>query len=231
MERRHFNKLCTGLVAGAASLHAHGNSTGSVNKKYSESALVLADQTPVNVDMLKAGESLIFSYPYVSTPCFLLRLSSKANASDSWPGGIGDDQSIVAFSAICSHKMSHPAKPVSHINYRSDTVNFYDSAGEAQSRTQLISCCSEHSIYDPADAGRVLSGPAPMPLAAIELKTDANGNIVAIGSIGEDQYQRFLEKFGFRLAMEYKVLDVWQPAGAKTLATPADNFSEQRIRC
>ena len=231
MERRHFTKLCTGLVAGAASLHAQGNTPDSTTKKYTKSALVLADQTPVNINMIKAGESLIFSYPYVCTPCFLLRLSTQASASENWPGGIGDDQTIVAFSAICSHKMSHPAKPVSHINYRSDAVNFNDSKGEVQSRTQLISCCSEHSIYDPADACRVLSGPAPMPLAAIELQEDSNGNISAIGSIGEDQYQRFLEKFGFRLAMEYKVSDVWQAADDKTLATPADKFSQQRIRC
>jgi len=231
MERRHFTKLCTGLVAGAANLHAHGSTPGGPTKKYTKSALVLADQTPVNINMLKAGESLIFSYPYACTPCFLLRLSTQASASDNWPGGIGDDHSIVAFSAICSHKMSHPAKPVSHINYRPDVVIFNDNKGEAQSRTQLISCCSEHSIYDPADAGRVLSGPAPMPLAAIEIQEDSNGNISAIGSIGEDQYRRFLEKFSFRLAMEYKVDDVWQAAGEKTIATPADNFSQQRIRC
>jgi len=215
------------MVAGAASLHVHGNT----KKQYSQSALVLADQTPVTVDMLNAGESLVFSYPYVSTPCFLLRLSTAATANEGWPGGIGDDQSIVAFSAICSHKMSHPAKPVSHINYRSDTVNFYDKSGKAQSRSQLISCCSEHSVYDPSDAGRVLSGPAPLPLAAIELQGDANGAITAVGSIGEDQYQRFLDKFGFRLAMEYKVTDVWQAAGETTVATPAETFSQQRIKC
>ena len=127
--------------------------------------------------------------------------------------------------------MSHPARPVSHINFRPDTVNFYDKEGKAQSRTQLISCCSEHSVYDPANAGEVLSGPAPMPLAAIQLKETADGNILAIGSTGEDQYQRFLDKFGFRLAMEYKVSDVWQLAGETSVATPAAEFSKQRIRC
>ena len=231
MERRHFNKLCTGLITGAASLHANASKARSTLKKYTKSALVLADNTPVNFSTLKAGESLIFSYPYVSTPCFLLRLSKAASAKENWPGGIGDDQSIVAFSAICSHKMSHPAKPVSHINYRSDVVNFYDNKGQTKARTQLISCCSEHSVYDPADAARVLSGPAPVPLAAIELQNDSNGNIFAVGSIGENQYHRFLEQFGFRLAMEYKVADVWQTAGETTLATPADDFSQQRIRC
>jgi len=227
MERRDFTKLCAGIVAGAASLHAHG----ATKKSYSQSALVLPDQTPVTSDTLKPGESMVFSYPYVSTPCFLLRLSNAAKANDGWPGGVGDDQSIVAFSAICSHKMSHPAKPVSHINYRSDTVKFYDKNGKAQSRSQLISCCSEHSVYDPSDAGRVLSGPAPLPLAAIELQTKEDGQIIAVGSMGEDQYQRFLDKFGFRLAMEYKVTDVWQAAGDTTVATPAPAFSQQRIRC
>ncbi len=227
MERRQFNKLCSGLLAGAATLNASANTS----KTYAASKLVHSDKSAVNVNDLAAGESMVFAYPYVTTPCFLLRLSTSVAASQHWPGGIGDDQSIVAFSAICSHKMSHPARPVSHINYRSDTVNFYDSNGEAQSRAELISCCSEHSIYDPANAGKVLSGPAPVPLAAIKLEQDANGNIVATGSIGEDQYQRFLDKFGFRLAMEYKVDDVWQAAGDTTLATPAPAFSKQRIRC
>ena len=70
-----------------------------------------------------------------------------------------------------------------------------------------------------------------MPLAAIQLKETAGGNILAIGSTGEDQYQRFLDKFGFRLAMEYKVSDVWQLAGETSVATPAAEFSKQRIRC
>lgn len=227
MERRHFNKLCTGLIAGAASLQTQANTS----KQYTTSALVLADQTPINVEALNVGDSLVFSYPYVSTPCFIMRLSSAAKASGEWAGGVGTDRSIVAFSAICSHKMSHPAKPVSHINFRPDLVSYYDKNGDAQSRTHLISCCSEHSVYDPANGAEVLSGPAPLPLAAIQLKEDKNGNILAIGSIGEDQYQRFLDKFGFRLSMEYKVNDVWQLAGATSVATPADEFSQQRIRC
>ena len=34
------------------------------------------------------------------------------------PGGIGRDKSVVSFSAICAHKLSHPSRNISFINYR-----------------------------------------------------------------------------------------------------------------
>lgn len=228
MDRREFTRICGGLMAGAASLHASADDS---TKIYPRSQLIHLNDDPVTVDSLPVGESLIFSYPYKTTPCFLVRLSGAAQATGKWSGGIGEDQSVVAFSAICSHKMSHPAKPISHINFRPEPVTFFDKKGQRQERSDLISCCSERSVYDPAAGGNVLGGPAPVPLAAIALETDADGQIFAVGSLGADQYDRFLTKFGFRLAMEYGVTDVRAWAGESTVVTSSQTFSNQQIRC
>jgi hypothetical protein len=127
--------------------------------------------------------------------------------------------------------MSHPAKPISHISYRDTPVTFYDSKGARQTRDGVISCCSERSVYDPAQGAEVLSGPAPAPLAAITLQSDDEGRISAVGSVGPDQYERFLDKFGFRLAMEYGVSDIRARSRKKVTATLATEFSKQQVLC
>lgn len=228
MDRRQFNKLCSGLLAGAAASHAAANGT---HTPFPVSQLYFSDNTRVTLDSLDAGKAYIFSYPYRTTPCFLVKLAASAPAQGSWPGGLGDDRSVVAFSAICSHKMSHPAKPISHISYRPEPVSFFDINGERQTREGMISCCSERSVYDPAKAATVLSGPAPLPLAAIALKNDGQGRLSAVGSIGPDQYDRFLTKFGFRLAMEYGVTDVRTRSTDKVEVVAADIFSQQQVLC
>lgn len=228
MDRRQFNALCSALLAGAATAHADA---GQQRTLYPSSQLVYPDDSEVTLASLAIGRAYIFGYPYVTTPCFLMRLGRSAPARGSWPGGLDSDQSVVAFSAICSHKMSHPAKPISHISYRPEVVTFHDSLGEKQTREGLISCCSERSVYDPATGGEVLSGPAPAPLAAIQLAADSQGRISATGSVGIDLYERFLDKFGFRLAMEYGVTDVRTRARERATIIPAEEFSAQQVLC
>lgn len=228
MQRRDFNRLCSGLLAGAASF---SNSLNASTQPYPRSSLVYGDHSPVTVDSLSPGTSCIFSYPFVTTPCFVVRLNSAAKKNANWQGGVGDDKSVVAFSAICSHKMSHPARPISHINFRPEILSYYDRDGKKHEREQLISCCSERSVYDPANGGVVLGGPAPVPLAAIALEVSDEGQLVAIASSGPDQYDRFLDKFGFRLAMEYGVSDVRARVASETVVTLAQVFSSQQIRC
>lgn len=227
MDRRKFTTLCGGLLAGAASLH----STVKAQAPAPRSALIFDNDKPVNLTDLAAGEAWIFSYPYRTTPCFLVRLEESAPNSGSWPGGVDTDQSVVAFSAICSHKMSHPARPISHISYRDQPVSFFNKDGEKQTKSGVISCCSERSVYDPANAGKVMSGPAPVPLAAIALETDDKGALYAVGSHGPDQYERFLTAFGFRLALEYGVTDVRARVGETSTAIKAKDFSAQQVLC
>lgn len=228
MDRRRFTTLCSGLIAGAATVHAEASEQ---LLPYPRTALVFADGSDVTLEAVESGEAYVFSYPYRTTPCFLMRLSASAAGTGSWPGGVGKDKSVVSFSAICSHKMSHPAKPISHITYRADPITFYDASGQKRTQAGLISCCSERSVYDPAEAGKVLSGPAPQPLAAIALETDEEGRLFATGSYGPNQYERFLEKFGFRLAMEYGVTDVRIRATDRAEVVLAQHFSHQQVLC
>lgn len=227
MDRRQFNRLCTGLVAGASSLHVNATDITPTPR----SALVFEDDSPVTLAQLIPGEAWIFSYPYKTTPCFLVRLHESAPHQGSWPGGVDHDQSVVAFSAICSHKMSHPARPISHISYQDKPVTFYDKQRQKQTQRGVISCCSERSVYHPAKGGQVLSGPAPVPLAAIALEPDENGALFATGSHGPDQYERFLQAFGFRLAMEYGTSDVRARVGNTTKVVLAKDFSAQQVLC
>lgn len=232
MDRRHFHKICGGLISGAASLYATQHASAAVSDSpYPTSQLVYEDESPVTLQSLEMGVAYIFGYPYVTTPSFLVRLNRSSPARGSWPGGLDEDQSVVAFSAICSHKMSHPARPISHISYREQEVTFYDSSGQKQTRDGVISCCSERSVYDPASAGDVMAGPAPAPLAAIALSSDEQGHISAIGSFGDNQYERFLTKFGFRLAMEYGITDIRARSGKQCRLVRADEFSAQQVLC
>lgn len=210
-------------------------------RSFPKSLLFAEGKERLDVSQLVVGEPYVFFYPYISTPCFLIDLGVEASQSDlttgngkryQWAGGVGPTNSIVAYSAICSHKMSHPAREISFINYRHDPISFYSREGKTEQRAQLISCCSERSVYDPTDGARVLGGPAPQPLAAISLEYDAEtGELHATGSYGGDMYDRFFEKFGFRAAMEHKVTDPRKPAGEKTSLQKLSSYSSQTIKC
>lgn len=241
------------MLAGAASLslqtrtqanneaNNQANDAATAQIAYPAATLVHGDQRPLILQELAVGSSMVFHYPFSTTPCFLIRLrpgsSGQATLTDNagqqytWAGGAGPDQSLVAFSAICSHKMSHPSKPISHLNYRTDTKSIVDTDGDKRTLDQMIMCCSEHSVYDPTEGARVISGPASQPLTAINLEVDAEGQISATGCHGGDMFEAFLTKFGFRLALEHGVSDVRTPAGPTSIAVAAQDFSRQQIRC
>lgn len=105
-----------------------------VIQRYNRVKLVDARKQPITADRLAEGKSYVFNYPYVTTPCFLLNLGKPANGDEllkteagqeyRWQGGVGPHRSIVSFCAICAHKMTHPSKAVSFINYRHEDVSF-----------------------------------------------------------------------------------------------------------
>jgi len=246
MDRRSFTHLCSGLLAGAAALShqtasATGKAASTTPTRWPVSRLINANGEPLDYNALEVGSSHIFSYPYRTTPCFLIRLKpaaygqaelqDKSGQTYQWQGGAGPDHSLVAFSAICTHKMTHPAKPISHLNFRPEEKEYVDQDGVKRAQQQLISCCSEYSLYDPAQGAKVLSGPATQPLAAISLAVDSDGQINATGTYGGNMYDEFLTKFGFRLAMENKVSDPRTLVEPTTVATRAENYSQQQIRC
>ncbi|MDC1288096.1 sulfur oxidation protein, partial [Gammaproteobacteria bacterium] len=120
MKRRGFVKLCAGAVAGIAASPEVLSANDQQYHRYGRVSLVdRHSREKINVSALEIGETYLFHYPYVSTPCFLINLGRPVQPGKQlrtrdgqryrWQGGAGPERSIVAFSAICAHKMSHPA--------------------------------------------------------------------------------------------------------------------------
>src|SRR4051812_41981579 len=204
MERRDFIKFCALSAATAGGAPALG--ADAQPHRYAKSRLVDEKGQPVLAKAIPANRNLIFHYPFASTPCFLLNLGKPAKPSAQlktadnqpyqWPGGVGAEHSVVAYSAICAHKLTYPTRDISFISYR-------PGKSAANKFSSVIHCCSEHSQYDPAEGARVVAGPAPQPLAAILLEHDARTDeLHAVGTLGGELFNEFFSKYEFRLALE-----------------------------
>lgn len=206
MERRGFLEACALISGGAALAHARVVQGASAPRRYARTRLVDIHGSPIRASGLAAETNYVFHYPFAATPCFLLRLPRPAATPAAlrredggryeWPGGVGPDRSIVAFSAICAHKLAYPTREVSFIRYQRDR--------SATSGGSVIHCCADHSVYDPTQGARVVSGPAPQPLAAIVLEHDvAKDELHALGTVGAEQFDAFFRKYEFKLGIEY----------------------------
>ncbi len=204
--------------------------------------LLTLDSKPLKAADLPVGEAFIFNYPYVTTPCMIMNIGKAAETSVEletesgdryrWSGGIGQDRSVVAYSAICTHRMTYAAKAASFINYRHSKVVYFDKEHKRKEKTQIIYCCSERSIYDPAQGAKVIGGPAPQPLAAISLTEDStDGSVYAIGTSGGEVFGKFLKDFEFRLQLDFKVANVSQLATSKAELIPVAEYSDTLVYC
>jgi Rieske Fe-S protein len=210
MHRRDFVRAC-GLVGAAASLPeliAQALAQGDAKPQlYGRARLVDALGRPLKSKSVPVGRNLIFHYPFEGTPCFLLNLGKPTRASATlrttdarsyeWTGGTGANDAVVAYSAICAHKLTYPTRDISFISYRAEKT-------PGNRFAHVIHCCSEHSQYDPADGARVVAGPAPQPLAAILLDYDRRADeLYAVGTVGGEMFADFFAKYEFKLALEH----------------------------
>lgn len=241
--RRGFLGHCSASVAlaYAATESALTATAGQQVTRFAPVNLVNDAGEPLGCDDLEVNREYIFAYPFTSTPCFLINLGKplagglglkrEDGAPYTWLGGIGKAQSVVAFSAICAHKLSHPSPAVSFIGYRAQPVGFYNRQTEqVEQRAGVIQCCSEHSLYDPAQGAKVMSGPAPQPLAAIELR-EQDGQLQAIGVYGGELFQRFFEQFSNRLMIQHQGDSYADPVGQVSTVVPGEIYSQNRIEC
>jgi Rieske Fe-S protein len=233
MERRHFVKLCA-AAAGGAALPGAADAANSSARLYKRATLVDDKGAPIRIGTLKVGQNYIFDYPYSSTPCFLLRLDRPAPGGIElktesgqpyrWEGGVGEGKAVVAYSAICAHKMTYPTRQVSFIGYR-------DSPSPVAGKGKVITCCSDRSVYDPSAGARVVSGPAPQPLAAILLEHDtALDEVRAVGTFGGEMFAEFFRKFEFRLKLELGPRMRSQVEGT-TVVRALETYSSQWAQC
>lgn len=232
MQRRDFMKLC---MAGAALAPRMASAAELQPRSYARTQLVDERGQPIRATNLARGVNYIFHYPYSGTPCFLIDLgkSTQRNVrmrtvdgnAYQWPGGVGPRNAIVAYSAICTHRMTYPTRQISFISYR-DRSN---APGIAHPNT--IHCCSEHSEFDPAAGAQVVAGPAPQPLAAVLLEYDrASDALYAVGTLGSELFNAFFAKYEMKLALDYGSA-VRQPVNGTTVVTELASFCKQQIRC
>lgn len=238
--RRRFVRMCASVAALVGANPALlAQSHGPIHR-YQRVQLVDERERPITAADLRVGENYLFYYPYVSTPCFLLNLGrptknaslqTEDGRSYRWEGGIGPQRSVVAFSAICAHKLSHPAREVSFINYRHKPATFQSAANESVRQAQVIYCCSEKSVYDPLDGARVLGGPAKQPLTTIALEQDDSGAIFATGTVGGELFDRFFERFSSRLSLEFRTSDVRKPVTDRAGVVLLADYCRAQILC
>ncbi|HYC38691.1 MAG TPA: arsenate reductase (azurin) small subunit [Usitatibacter sp.] len=105
---------------------------------------------------LKPDAPVAFTYPDEGSPAMLLRMKQAV------AGGVGPDNTIVAFSVLCTHK----GCPVS---YRPER--------------KLLICPCHWSSFDPAKAGQMVIGQGSEPLPRIALRVQGN-TIQAVGVEG-----------------------------------------------
>jgi arsenite oxidase small subunit len=233
MKRRDFVQICAASAAGATLPDAAQAATMTA-RKYRRARLVDEKNQPLRLAARQAGTTYVFDYPYAATPSFLLRLSEPATAGIllhteggepyRWEGGVGADKSVVAYSAICAHKMTYPTRQVSFIGYR-------HAPSPVAGKGKVITCCSDRSVYDPAAGARVLSGPAPQPLATILLEHDPRADeVFAVGTFGGEMFAEFFRKYEFRLQLEMGNR-AKTPVDGATVVRPLENYSTQWAQC
>lgn len=240
LTRRRFVRLCASTAALIGANPALLAQSDAPRRHYQKVQLVDDRERPITAAHLRVGENYLFYYPYISTPCFLLNLGRPTEPAAlqtedghryHWSGGVGPRGAIVAFSAICAHKMTHPAREVSFINYRHQAATFQNADDKPTQQAQVIYCCSEKSVYDPINGARVLGGPAKQPLTTIVLEQGPNGAFYATGTIGGEMYDKFFEHFSSRLALEFRTNDIRRLVSQTATVVPLAEYSRTRILC
>ena len=234
MDRRAFIETCT---AGAACASAGAAwpvfAADAPPKAYSRVLLVNESGDPVRASKLLALTNYVFHYPYEATPVFLLNLDRAAppqvlslrnNATYGWPGGVGARRSVVAYSAICAHKLVYPTRDVSFISFRK-------TRARKGVQDHLIHCCAENSQYDPAKGAEVLSGPAPQPLCAVLLDHNPrNDSLTAWGTLGGELFDDFFRKYEAKLSLEVGP-KARNPVTGQAVVRELEKFCRNPVQC
>ena len=200
-------------------------------QRHPRSLLVDSHGSPWRARQLKAGEAFLFNYPYTVSPVFLMAFEHEVKPDElvtedkqryAAPAGVGANKSIVAFSAICAHKLMYPTTEISFIGLRS---------GRRGEPSHVIHCCGDNSRYDPLQGARVIDGPAPQPLAAVLLEWDAGSDqLHAVGTRGGEMFDAFFEKYATKLELETGS-GLRKPSGDTVVVLPAATYSKLWRSC
>ena len=234
MDRRGFLESCTAGAACVSAVAGFPAWAGNARpKEYQRAMLVNERGDPLKGSELKPQTNYVFHYPFEATPVFLLDLGKPVAAhalsvpdggAYNWPGGVGRNRSIVAFSAICAHQLVYPTKEVSFISFRKTRAQRGVQDG-------LIHCCAEHSQYDPARGAEVLSGPAKQPLCAVLLTHDAKADtLTAYATLGAELFDEFFKKYEMKLSFDVGPKARNAVAG-QSVVSALERFCKNPIQC
>jgi len=226
--------FCSGVAALALTPETLSGTTGEAHL-YGRTKLVDEFGDPIKTKSLAVNRNYLFAYPYRGTPCFLLHLAKptsrevKLETADKraylWSGGVGIDRSVVAYSAICAHHLAYPTRQVSFISFR-------DAPSRVYPRANVITCCAQQSVYDPAEGAKVLAGPAPQPLCAIILEHDVKTDeLYALGTYGGEMFSEFFKKYAFKLDLDHGKNVAHKPVAEKTVVAELTRYCRQQIQC
>ncbi len=204
MERRKFLRLSATsamAVAMAPSLITQRlyAEDGSLFQPFEKVQLKDTEGNPIKASALAVEENYVFNYPYVGTPAIMVNLTSPAEkdieltAEDGtkyiYRGGVGAKGTIVAYSAICPHQLTHPQPEMSMFHY-------IDEKGTTKAYSGGAFVCMSHlSRFEPKQGGKVVGGPATQGLASIILEVDTEDNIWAVAVLGPVKFQDYFDAF------------------------------------
>jgi len=234
MKRRSFVAVCTTATALAAHPRAFAAADATI-VPHERVRLTDPQGVPLKSAALVPDLNYVFHYPFKSTPCLLLNLSVAVEASVqlatekgdayTWPGGVGPGRSVVAYSAICAHLLSHIDKQNAFISYLAN-------AGDIAGKPNMISCCAHGAVYNPARGAAVVTGPPPQPLAAIALDHDpADDALYATGVIGSDRFHDFFKSFKRELRKEFGRTGYKEQVRDHAPVTPLSEYSQEIFKC
>ena len=238
MDRRGFVEGCAlGAGALATALARDVWAADAQPRPYGRVLLVDELGEPLKARTLKAQVNYVFHYPFEATPVFLLdlgkaaaptRLRTRSQQDYQWPGGVGEGRSVVAFSAICAHKLVYPTRDLSFISFRKGAAVKPSTPSQG---SDLIHCCADHSQYDPARGAQVLGGPAEQPLCAVLLEHDPQTDaLAATGTLGGELFDDFFKKYEVKLSLEVGPQARQTVAGRSTVRE-LERYCRNSIRC
>jgi arsenite oxidase small subunit len=234
MDRRSFIESCTATAACiSATAQFPALAADAKPRAYTPALLVDEHGDPLKASSLRTLVNYVFHYPFEATPVFLLdlgkpapprSLSTKTRDAYAWPGGVGIKRSVVAYSAICAHKLVYPTRDVSFISFRK-------TRAQRGVQDQLIHCCADHSQYDPARGAEVLSGPASQPLCAVLLAYDRNADtLTAYATLGGELFDDFFKKYEMKLSLEVGP-GAKNPVAGQAVVRELEKFCRNAIQC
>jgi arsenite oxidase small subunit len=235
VNRRGFVKACSAVATLAAASASRLVQPAFALADAPKLKLVDKVGQPIKASALEVHANYLFMYPYVSTPCLLLRLGAAAprnveckdakKAAYAWPGGVGKDGAIVAYSAICSHAFSYDSKKASFLTYNKERT-------QVSAHSRSITCCAHASIFDPAAGANVVGGPATFPLAAVQLAYQADSDeLIATGLVGTALIDEFFKAYRGELNAQYGRGAYRAKVEGQTTVLPMREFSKDVVQC